>query len=117
MKSRGQLTIDGNDYALVPMEEYLEWLEDQEDIEAANQAKLEQGEATPLGDLLAESGNRIAHYRKLKNLNQSELAKILGVTQSHLSRWESGSVAPNTANIIALTKTLDCQVTDLFPGA
>ncbi len=117
MKSRGQLTIDGNDYALVPMKEYLEWLEDQEDIEAANQSKLEGGEAIPFGDYMAEFGNRIAHYRKLKGLSQSEMAKMLGITQSHLSRWESGSVAPNTANVLALAKVLGCQVSDLFPGA
>ena len=71
----------------------------------------------PLGEFIAEKGNFIKEFRKRKGLKQSELAEILKVTQSHVSRWERGEIYPTSSNIFALAKALDCQVTDLFPGA
>ena len=46
---------------------------------------------------------RLRYLRKSKNLNQSELGKILHVSQRSISRYESGEVFPNevTLNNIA----------------
>ena len=39
-------------------------------------------------------GERLAYARKKKGLNQKQLAKLIGVTQSIISRWENGIQKP-----------------------
>ncbi len=38
-------------------------------------------------------------YRTKRGLNQSELAELLGVTKTTISRWEKGKRAPRNADI------------------
>lgn len=116
MKSRGRLEMNGESYVLIRHDEYLEWLEDQEDILAVREATLSNEPRISLAELLAAGGNKIAEFRKKAKLKQSELADLVGATQSQVSQWESGAVYPRQENIFALAKALGCEVLDLFPN-
>ena len=49
-------------------------------------------------------------------ITQKELAKMLGVSQSAVAKWEIGSSYPSTANLIKLVKLLDCSMNMLIIG-
>ncbi len=116
MKSRGMLELSGESYVLIRHEEYLEWLEDQEDANSVREARLSNESGISLAELLAAGGNKISEYRKKAKMKQSELATKVGATQSQVSQWESGRVYPRQENIFALAEALNCQVLDLFPN-
>lgn len=42
-----------------------------------------------------EIGERIAKFRKSAGMNQKELAKIIGVSNSRISNWEQGINRPD----------------------
>lgn len=47
-------------------------------------------------------GNRLKELRKEQNITQSNLAKILNVTQDSISLWEKNKRVPDTQYIIQL---------------
>ena len=47
-------------------------------------------------------------------LNQTELAALLGVTQSAVSHWEHGETMPTPRQIPRLAEVLKIKVSDLF---
>jgi transcriptional regulator with XRE-family HTH domain len=60
-------------------------------------------------------GKRIAYYRKIKNMTQSELGKAIGGKgQTVISAWEKGVADPGSDNIIALSKVLGVTPHDLL---
>lgn len=61
-------------------------------------------------DVFTANLNRIAAEQ---NLNQVEIAKKLGVTQSSVSYWFSGQKMPRSNKIDALAKILGCSRFDL----
>lgn len=48
----------------------------------------------------------IGAARKAKRLTQARLAELMGVDQALVSRWESGKVSPNKANLAKLKEIL-----------
>ena len=50
----------------------------------------------------AEWAHRVAGLRRKLNLTQVEFAKIFGVTQAAVSRWESGTKEPSIENYIRM---------------
>lgn len=48
--------------------------------------------------------NRIVFLREKKNLTQSALAKILGITRSSVNAWEMGISVPSTQYIVELSE-------------
>ena len=50
--------------------------------------------------------NRIAKYRDLCGMTQSELADSLGVSKNTVSSWERGEFYPSIAHSIALEALL-----------
>lgn len=44
-----------------------------------------------------------------QNLNQSELAKMVGIKQSQVSEWLSGKSKPGYDNLKALSIALNCS--------
>lgn len=48
----------------------------------------------------------ISQARKTKGMTQTQLADIIGVDQALVSRWESGKVSPNKANLQKLRDAL-----------
>ena len=66
-------------------------------------------------------GKCIARFRKMKNLTQSDLGKMIGVNQAVISGWEIGRYDPGVENIILLSSALGVAPNDLLgyrpPGA
>lgn len=65
---------------------------------------------------LKKTGALIAGRRKEKALTQKELARILGVTDKAVSRWETGKGFPDPAILQPLAAALDLSVTQLVSG-
>lgn len=61
-----------------------------------------------------EFGNFIYMLRNEKGLTQSELGKMLGVTNKAVSKWENGSAKPNTSLIPKLAEIFEITVEELF---
>ena len=57
---------------------------------------------------------RIRELRKLRGLSQEELARLVGVERSTVSKWETGEAKPRADLFVKLAKTLHCKVDDLF---
>jgi transcriptional regulator with XRE-family HTH domain len=57
---------------------------------------------------------RLAELRNRKNLTQSEMAAIMGVSQPAYQRWETGKREPNLDQIIALADKLGVSVSSLL---
>lgn len=61
-------------------------------------------------------GRFISKKRKEKNITQSFLAEMLGISDRAVSKWENGICMPDADNIIQLCKILEITVNDLFCG-
>lgn len=59
-------------------------------------------------------GKRIKEIRESKNIKQNQLADIIGVDATNLSKLEKGVHLPKEETINKITKALDCNVKDLF---
>ena len=60
-------------------------------------------------------GQRIKELRELKNIEQSELAEMLGYkSQSTISKWESGVNLPTGKKLIALAKIFNTSTNDIL---
>ena len=58
--------------------------------------------------------NQIRKYRKKRNLKQSELALLVGVDRTAVTRWESGEVNPRADRLLKIADALRCSVDDLL---
>ena len=61
-------------------------------------------------------GKFIALKRKEKNMTQEELARILGVTNKTISRWENGNYMPDLSLLKPLSETLGVSLNALLSG-
>lgn len=61
-------------------------------------------------------GKFIAKCRKNKNMTQTELASILGVTDRAVSNWENGRRLPDPSLMLDLCTNLDITLNELFAG-
>lgn len=61
-------------------------------------------------------GERIFELRKAKGLSQEELAEQLGVSRQSVSKWETGTVMPDTENALAMSKILGVTTDFLLTG-
>ncbi len=59
-------------------------------------------------------GQRIKELRVAKNLKQSQLADILEMERSNLTRIERGNQRPNDENLEKIAKILNVKIKDLF---
>ena len=62
-------------------------------------------------------GNYICKLRENKNLTQGELAKILGVSDKSISKWENGQAFPRIETFEKLAIALDTTVEDIFSAS
>lgn len=53
--------------------------------------------------------NRIKELRKECGMTQSELAKLVGCSQSMVVRWEKGECEPTASAIVSLSEAFDCS--------
>ena len=61
-------------------------------------------------------GKFIALKRKEKNMTQEELARILGVTNKTVSRWENGNYMPDLSFLKPLSEALGVSLNELLSG-
>lgn len=54
-------------------------------------------------------GKIIKELRKEAGLSQTQLAKMVGYSQSVITKWENGESEPNAKAIVKLAKALDCS--------
>mgnify|MGYP003266483068 CR=1 FL=1 len=59
-------------------------------------------------------GTRVKMLRVTKNISQTELAKQIGVTQTHLSNIENGRAGLTIPNLIKLHEALACSISSFF---
>ena len=62
-------------------------------------------------------GNYICKLRENKNLTQSELAKILDVSDKSISKWENGQAFPRIETFEKLAIALGTTVVDIFSAS
>ncbi len=67
---------------------------------------------TPAGGALMKL--KIREFREKRGLNQDELAKILGVDHSAVTKWETGVNTPRLETVVEIAKTLRCSVDELL---
>jgi transcriptional regulator with XRE-family HTH domain len=63
---------------------------------------------------LSELGNKLAFYRKKKNLSYRELAQLCSVDHSKISKIEKGQVNIQILTILELAKGLGIHPKKLF---
>ena len=56
----------------------------------------------------------IATFRKKSGLTQKELAEMVGVKNTTVSVWESGSSAPDAETIFALADIFGVSISDIY---
>ena len=57
---------------------------------------------------------RLRDLRRAHGLKQTELAKMLGVNQATLSRWESGASMPNASVLESIMGIFEVNPNSLF---
>ncbi|MDH0730962.1 helix-turn-helix domain-containing protein [Pseudomonas sichuanensis] len=58
-------------------------------------------------------GKRLAHARAARNLTQRELAEVVGITWSQISRYEAGKAKPRLAVLMKLAEVLGVDADQL----
>ena len=61
-------------------------------------------------------GEKIAYYRRIKGISQSELAEKLNLTRQAISRWERGNTEPDLDSIIKLCKIFEITTDEFLIG-
>lgn len=69
----------------------------------------------PKGALRSHLRNRIAMWREFRGLTQRELARLIGVSESALAKWEVDRPIAPPAAVGRLARVLRCMPRDLFP--
>ena len=63
-----------------------------------------------------EIANRLLQYRKRMGLSQEELAEKIGVSRQAVSKWERAEAAPDTDNLIELSKIYGVSLDEMLKG-
>lgn len=63
-----------------------------------------------------EIANRLLQYRKRMGLSQEELAEKIGVSRQAVSKWERAEAAPDTDNLIELSKVYGVSLDEMLKG-
>jgi len=59
-------------------------------------------------------GEKIKEYRQEKNLTQSQLGKMIGVSQKAIDYWERSVNEPKARYLLALVQIFDISFDELF---
>ena len=68
-----------------------------------------------VGVIIRMFGDNLSLLRKEKNMEQMLLAKVLGVSQQTISRWENNVVEPDIKSLIKIADYFDVT-TDYLLG-
>ena len=58
--------------------------------------------------------NNIKFLRENMGLSQTELARLINVSQQSVAKWENGVSSPRTDKLPEIAKVLNCEISDLF---
>ncbi|MBQ8953360.1 MAG: helix-turn-helix transcriptional regulator [Clostridia bacterium] len=58
--------------------------------------------------------HRIREVRIGHSMTQQELAEAIGVTQTAITKWETGSCKPSLENMVKAARALKCSMDDLI---
>lgn len=61
-------------------------------------------------------GNRIAKFRKEKNMTQEDLANLMGVSSQAVSKWENDASCPDISLLPQLCEVLGITADELLTG-
>ena len=67
-----------------------------------------------MSNLSEQLGKRISEIRKARGIKQSELAELIDIEATNLSKIERGIHLPKIDKIYKITKALNIEVRDLF---
>ena len=73
---------------------------------------MEEGES--MEDKMRIIGRRLRLIRMGRGYNQSEFAKLLGLSQTHLSNIENGKVSVTLVNLLRVAELLNCNMSEFF---
>lgn len=59
-------------------------------------------------------GETLKEYREQRNMTQEFVAEAIGVSRQAVSKWETGSSDPSTANLLALAKLYGISAEELL---
>lgn len=59
-------------------------------------------------------GENIKKWRELRNLKQSELAELIGVSDKTVSSWEINRTEPKMGMVEKISSALNCKKTDII---
>lgn len=68
----------------------------------------------PTGSLFADLGTRLRHARRMKGLRLKDVTRIVGCSESLLSKIETNKVAPSLHTLHRIAAVLDTTVAALF---
>ncbi len=57
--------------------------------------------------------NNLKYLRAQKKLSQNKLAKLIGVNQTTIARWENGEMAPSLESLLDISDVLNISLFDL----
>lgn len=63
---------------------------------------------------MAKRQHFIREWRKFRDLNQTQLADAVGISQSFISKFETFQVSPDLATLTLIAGALKCDVVDLI---
>ena len=63
-----------------------------------------------------EFNHKLQELRKQKGLTQEELAEVLFVSRTAISKWESGRGYPNIESLKAISKFFGVTIDELLSG-
>lgn len=63
-----------------------------------------------------EFNEKLQEFRKQKGLTQVELAELLYVSRTAISKWESGRGFPNIESLKAISKFFSVSLDELLSG-
>ena len=63
---------------------------------------------------MALIGRRVKFLRMERNIQQTKLAEMIGVSQTHLSNVEGGKAGLTIPNLIKIRHVLDCPISEFF---
>lgn len=56
----------------------------------------------------------IKQKREEAKMSQSDLARVMGVTQATISYWENNKTIPNAFQLLKLSEVLKCEMRELL---
>ena len=60
---------------------------------------------------------KIKELRTQRRMSQQELAKLVGVSDRAISKWELGYSQPSATHLVELTRIFDVGVDEFLPAA